>query len=89
MSVEAPERRIGWIFPVLDASLALARRKPVQRIVGAGLLAAAVATLAWLVVSNVDQLRAAEWRLDPARLALGLLFQLSTCVIATLLWMDI
>ena len=83
------DRRIGWIMPVLDASLALARRKPVQRIVGAALLLAAVATLGWLVLSNLEQLRAAEWRLEPGRLALGLLLQLSTCVLATVLWMDI
>jgi uncharacterized membrane protein YbhN (UPF0104 family) len=89
VSADAPERRLGWIFPVLDASLALARRKPVQRIVGAGLLLAAVATLGWLVLSNVDQLLAEKWRLEPVRLAVGLLLQLSTCVIATLLWMDI
>lgn len=89
VKADTPERRLGWIFPVLDASLALARRKPVQRIVGAGLLVVAVATLGWLVFSNLEQLRAAEWRLDPVRLAVGLLFQLSTCVIATLLWMDI
>jgi uncharacterized membrane protein YbhN (UPF0104 family) len=87
--VASADRRIGWILPVLDASLALARRKPVQRIVGAALLVAAVATLGWLVISNLEQLRAAEWRLEPGRLALGLLLQLGTCVIATVLWMDI
>ena len=84
--MDAAQRRV---MPVLDASLALARRKPVQRVVGAGLLLAAVATLAWLVLSNVDQLRAAEWRLDVPKLAIGLAFQLSTCVIATALWIDI
>lgn len=89
LNSDALERRLGWISPVLDASLAVARRKPVQRIVGALLLLAAVATLAWLVVSNLDQLRAAPWRLEPGPLAIGVLLQASTCLIAAVLWMDI
>jgi hypothetical protein len=86
---DTPDRRLGWIFPVLDASLALARRKPIQRAIGAAMLVAAVATLAVLVLSNLDQLRAAPWRLEPGRLALGVLLQASTCALATVLWMDI
>ena len=85
----AAASRIGWIFPVLDASLALARRRPVQRALGAGLLVFAVVALVALVVSNLEQLRAAPWRLEPLRLLVGLLFQASTCLVATLLWMDI
>jgi uncharacterized membrane protein YbhN (UPF0104 family) len=89
VSADAPDRRLGWIFPVLDASLALARRKPIQRVVGAVMLLAAVATLVVLVLTNLEQLRSAPWRLEPGRLALGLLLQASTCALATLLWMDI
>src|SRR5262249_31966246 len=69
---EAPPAgsRIGWFFPVLDASLALARRRPVQRALGAFLLVFTAAALGLLVFSNLDQLRAAPWRLDPPRLLL-------------------
>ncbi|HEV8635510.1 MAG TPA: hypothetical protein VG370_14890 [Chloroflexota bacterium] len=81
--------RVGWIFPVLDASLALARRRPVQRALGAAMVVFAAIALAVLVVANLDQLRAAPWRLDLPRLIVGLLFQASTCLVATLLWMDI
>jgi hypothetical protein len=54
-----------------------------------GLLLFALAALAALVLANLEQLRAAPWRLDGPRLVVGLLFQASTCVVATLLWMDI
>jgi uncharacterized membrane protein YbhN (UPF0104 family) len=88
-AASAADGRSGWIFPVLDASLAVARRKPVQRALGAALLLFTAVALVVLVVSNLEQLRAAPWRLDAPRLVLGLLFQASTCLTATLLWMDI
>ena len=89
MRPEPAEGRFGWIRPVLDVSLTLARRKPIQRVVGAVLLVGAVLTLAWLVFSNLDQLRSASWRMEPVRLVAGILLQASTVMIATLLWMDI
>jgi hypothetical protein len=75
--------------PLLDRLIAVARRPRVQRIVALLLFAVSVAGIAALIVQNLEQLRAAPWRLEPFRLAGGLFLQASTVAIACWLWADI
>ncbi len=45
--------------------------------------------IAWLIWQHLDELRAADWRFEPVRLALGLFLQASTIGIATLVWVEL
>jgi hypothetical protein len=69
--------------------MALARRPRVQRVLALLLLVLAFTTVAALIVAHADDLRAAPWRLEPARLAAGLLLQATAIGIDALIWVDI
>src|SRR5439155_24495295 len=75
--------------PLLRRLLSLARRRGVQRAAALLLLAIAVGALALLVARHWDELRTAPWRLEPLRLAIGLLLQATAIGIDALIWVDI
>jgi uncharacterized membrane protein YbhN (UPF0104 family) len=87
--VEAGPAARAPVHPQLERWLVLARRRDVQRWVALVLLALAVGTLALLVARHWDELRSAPWRLEPYRLAVGLLLQASAIGIDALIWVDI
>ena len=60
-----------------------------KRVLVVLLIAIPSAGIAWLIWQHFDELRAADWRFEPARLILGLLLQVSTIGIATLVWVEL
>jgi hypothetical protein len=85
----ASDRRGVGRPPLAERALALARRRDVQRAAALSLLVLTVGTLAWLIASHLDELRSAPWRLEPARLLLGLALQAAAIGIDALIWVDI
>jgi uncharacterized membrane protein YbhN (UPF0104 family) len=79
----------GWLASATELLRQAGQRTWVRRIVVAALLAASLGTLAYLVLANLEALRAAPWRLEPMRLGAGVTLMASTVAIATLVWADL
>jgi hypothetical protein len=87
--VSTPTNRGGWTsWPPLALMLSLARRKALQRAVGAAILLVSFAALAAMIHQHWDELRSASWRFEPFRFVVAVLLQASTVAIATWLWAD-
>jgi uncharacterized membrane protein YbhN (UPF0104 family) len=79
----------GWLAVATEVLRRAGQRRWLRRVVVAGLLAASLGTLAYLLLANLEALRAAPWRLEPVRLVAGLALMASTVAIATLVWADL
>jgi hypothetical protein len=80
-------------MPVVPAGLAwlpgAIRGRRFRRVAGIGLFLVAAAIVGGILLNNADQLRAAPWRLDVAKLAAGLLLQAATLAIGSWIWTDV
>jgi uncharacterized membrane protein YbhN (UPF0104 family) len=79
----------GWLGAATELLRQAGQRPVVRRAVVVALLAASSGTLAYLILTNLEALRAAPWRLEPVRLVAGLTLMASTVAIATLVWADL
>jgi hypothetical protein len=87
--VEAARAARTPSHPLVERGLLLARRRDVQRAAALLVVTLSVGTLALLVAWHWDEIRGASWRLEPARLTVGLLLQAAAIGIDALIWVDI